>query len=227
MSHPMVRYWEYENLEGLYTALIGQDYGQNPLEKIDQIQKDKNFVANFIAELVQVNPSSVGLEIGSGVGFLTKTLAEKSKHLYACDISQSYLEVAKDYCKSLSNITYQRIEPGNLDFLSDVKLDYVFSNNVFIHLNFYEIVNYLQEIRKYLKVGGYLWIDFIEVERVDVLTDRDFLQTFVALKQDPSNRICIQFNSSVAVLNAAERLGFSVENIHRCERCALQLLLKG
>lgn len=226
MRHPMTKYWEYNDLKGLYTGLIGSDYGDNPLERTEQIEKDKSKTANKIEEAINIKPTDIGLEIGSGTGYITKLFAKKSQHIHACDISESYLSAAKDYCNELNNITYHLIEPGNLNLALTQPVDYVYSNNVFIHLNFYEIVNYLEQLKKILRPNGTFWFDFIEVERVDILSDSDFKQTAIALKVDPHNRICIQFNSSVAVYNAAEKLGYKIENIHQAERCAVHLLLR-
>lgn len=226
MIHPAVKYWEYNDLEGLLVGLIGYDYGDNPLENIELIKKDKSKIADIILNSVGADIHSTGMEIGSGVGYLTKLLASRSKHLYACDISQSYLQAAKEYCRELSNITYQLIEPGSLDLFSKIKLDYIFSNNVFIHLNFYEIVSYLQQMRQLLVPGGYVWLDFMEIEGVDILTSQSFLNTYNVLKVDPNNRGCLQFNSSTAVFTAAEKLGYQIEKIHRGDHCSVFLLLK-
>ena len=88
---------------------------------------------------MNVTSDQTGMEIGSGCGYLTLAAAQRSKRVYALDISASFLNQAKEHCTSQNNIEFLRITPGVLDPVLDSSMDYVFSNNVFIHLNFYEI----------------------------------------------------------------------------------------
>ena len=222
----ITKYWEHEDLKDLYIALIGQDYGKNPIEQLEKIEQNKIKSAQIIIDEAKIKKTDIGLEIGSGTGFITKPIAKISKHLFACDISETYLKAARQYCKELDNVSFHKMTPGELPILTESKIDFAYANNVFIHLTFYEIINYLTKLKEKLRIGGVFWFDFVEIERLNILTDLDFKDTMDALAHDPLERRCIQFNSSEAITNAIHLLNFEIIKTWKHHRCNTSMAIK-
>ncbi len=194
--HLSRKYWELNSEHDHYHYLIGRDYGDTPLAKKDEIQKDKAYVADMLKSILGLNSSKTGLEIGSGCGHVTYQLSKYVGHVYGVDISSTYIELARQTCALRDNVSFHVVEPGSLAFVRDGTLDFVYSNNVFIHLDIYEIVHYLRECARVLKRGGQLWFDIADLDRVDFLVDSDFLNTVSTRQVDPINKNCIQYVSA-------------------------------
>jgi len=219
------KHWEFDSEQDHYEFLIGQDYGPNAISQREAIQKDKALLADGLKKLLEVQPADQGLEIGSGCGFITSQMAKYVEHLYGADISSTYLELAKKQCLERKNTSFHLVKSGKLGFLNESSIDFIYSNNVFIHLDIYEIISYLQEAHRILKNDGRLWFDFVNLDCVDFSKNADFLNSMKTREVDPSNKHCLQFNSSTAIIKAAEQMGFSIKDTIHSGRCNTQLLL--
>lgn len=189
--------------------MSGFHFGDSPIKAKAVIEEQKKLSAEHIIGFMDIEPAHVGLEIGTGCGLLTKYVAQKVKFLYGCDISESFLKVAARECSALPNTSFHHIQPGDLSFVAPASLDFIYSNNVFIHLDIFEIVEYLASAHKILKAGGGLLFDIAAVEHVDFINDRDYRASVAARKADPFIKSCVQFNSTEGVLKAASQLGFT------------------
>jgi len=69
---------------------------------------DQNFLS-FIVEKAQLTPEDCVLEIGSGPGFMTNLLAQKSKHVWAVEIDKKVFELAHSLYSSHKNITWMNM----------------------------------------------------------------------------------------------------------------------
>lgn len=218
--------WEFETEFDHFVHLIGNDYGENPLDKKEVIERDKAGLANVFKQIFEVEPNQTGVEIGTGCGHIANVMAEFAHHIYAVDISSTYTELAKKTCAQRSNISFHVIQSGVLDFIDRSSVDFIYSNNVFIHLDFYEVIQYLREATRILKPGGTLWFDIADIDRVNFLEDADFLHTLNVKIQDPKNKHCIQHNSSSNIVRAATQMGLSLVDRTEIPRCNTRLFFK-
>lgn len=217
-------YWEFEDETAHYQHLIGSDYGLDPLSKKKAIQDDKTILAGQIVDQLRIKKNHIGLEIGSGCGYITHPISKSARQVYAADISSTYIELAKKHCADRDNISFQILKNGNLDFIENQSLDFIYSNNVFIHFDIYEIMEYLKESYRVLKNGGHLWFDIANLDRRNSLNSADFLNTLKTKRQDPLNKTCIQFNSASSVIKAARHFGFYFKYPLHSPRFVTQLL---
>ena len=132
--------------------LVGDYFGDRPEEKLDTIRIAKKNRAAYLCKKMGCNKESVMLEIGSGMGFTSKHVAEEVKHLYCSDISASLLDIAKKECLGISNIEFMKIEkqPATFSF-QDEFFDFIYADAVFIHLNLYDIFWYFSEFQRLAK----------------------------------------------------------------------------
>ena len=101
-----------------------------------------------------LNGCDVMLEIGSGGGRFTSVLLPKCKRLIATDTSPSMLSLMKKRFREDGKIEYVQLDGRGLGAIPDDSIDAVFSYGVFVHLQHWDIYNYLREIRRVLKPEG-------------------------------------------------------------------------
>ena len=100
-----------------------------------------------------LKPESIILEIGPGAGRWTEYLQKNAKHLILVDIAPKCIEMCKERFAGHSNIEYHVLE-DNIDFLHENSIDFVWSYDVFVHVNPSDIDRYVENIRRILKLGG-------------------------------------------------------------------------
>ena len=98
--------------------------------------------------------SKVILEIGSGGGRFTEVLLPKCEKLIASDTSPAMLSLLKKRFGTTAKIEYVLLDGQGLGSIPDQAVDAVFSYGVFVHLQHWDIYNYLMEVRRILKPGG-------------------------------------------------------------------------
>jgi ubiquinone/menaquinone biosynthesis C-methylase UbiE len=208
----------------LASHLIGDDYGDNPELKREQIAKDKAWWAEEIYRFMKLNRSSVGLEIGTGCGHIISRMADLVQFMYGVDVSPSYLAVAKQTCYQKANVDFAVILNGQLNLFDEQCVDFVYSNNVFIHLDFFEISEYLQQVHRILRPVGKLWFDIVDLDRVDFANNRDFQMSSAVKRLDPTNKNCIHFNSARALDRLLKYSGYKRLKVMKGKRCNTKML---
>jgi ubiquinone/menaquinone biosynthesis C-methylase UbiE len=97
--------------------------------------------------------TDVLLEIGPGGGRFTEVLLPKCKKLIAVDTSPTMLELLRDRFGD-GHIDYQLGDGQGLGGVASSSVDAAFSYGVFVHLQHWDIYNYLRELHRVLKPGG-------------------------------------------------------------------------
>ncbi len=95
------------------------------------------------------------LEIGCGIGRMTRYLAEIFEHVHAVDISGEMIQMARKRLADLPNVSCHETNGIDLSLFSDGMFDFVFSFIVFQHIPSREVIlNYIRESYRVLKKGG-------------------------------------------------------------------------
>ncbi len=153
--------WESNNKLGLFELMVGDFYGSDPHTKKEEIKRSKSLRAKHILGELDADINSLVLEIGSGAGFTSYHIASAVKELYCCDISDSFLELAKCECSNLRNISFHKLEKPLELLFPKMKFDCIFADAVFIHLNIYDIFWYISEFRNVINEKGILWFNIM------------------------------------------------------------------
>lgn len=103
---------------------------------------------------------SVILDFGCGIGRVDKYLAPFCKKIYAVDVSDRMLMIARKRLSSTDNIELCRTNGRDLSRFSDETFDLVFALLVFLHLDKLDVENHLREIFRVLKNGGTAYLQF-------------------------------------------------------------------
>ncbi len=98
--------------------------------------------------------SEVLLEIGSGGGRFTEILLPKCRRLIASDTAPHMLALVKERFKHCPAVEYLLLDGRGLAPVKDATVDAVFSYDVFVHLQPWDIFNYMREMKRVLRPGG-------------------------------------------------------------------------
>lgn len=95
------------------------------------------------------------LEIGCGIGRMTRGFANLFGEVYAIDVSGEMIQQAKQHLSSFRNVTLYETNGRDLALFSEGFFDFCFSYIVFQHIPDREIIfNYIREVGRVLKTGG-------------------------------------------------------------------------
>jgi SAM-dependent methyltransferase len=94
------------------------------------------------------------LEIGPGGGRFTEILLPKCRKLIAVDTSRTMLELLRQRFSGDDRIEYQYSQGQGFESVPDSSVDAAFSYGVFVHLQHWDIFNYLLELNRVLRAGG-------------------------------------------------------------------------
>lgn len=117
----------------------------------------QNFVLTDMQNICQGrNPKSMTvLEIGCGVGRLTKSLAGIFGEVYAVDISSEMVARARANLQGVPNAHIYQNNGQDLSVLPPVSIDFAFSCIVFQHIpSTWIIENYIAEVGKRIRPSG-------------------------------------------------------------------------
>jgi SAM-dependent methyltransferase len=116
-------------------------------------------------EVVDLMLDSVGLslagdesvvDIGCGVGRLTRALAARSRFVYGIDVSNEMLTLARGHNPELDNVEWLHGDGQGLGVVDDASVDGCFSHVVFQHIPEPGItLNYVREMGRVLRPGGW------------------------------------------------------------------------
>ncbi len=120
---------------------------------LDPIQWKNNLIDNMMLKYFKQKKNSVILEIGPGAGRWSEILIDLTDSLILADISKTCISICKKRFKNSDNIQYHLINK-RLDFLEIDSIDYVWSYDVFVHINPSDIEKYIVDISRILKPGG-------------------------------------------------------------------------
>jgi SAM-dependent methyltransferase len=105
---------------------------------------------------VAVGPDETVLDIGCGVGRLTRALARRAGHVYGLDVSREMLELARRHNPELDNVEWLHGDGAGLAVIGDSSVDGCFSHVVFQHIPDPEItLDYVREMGRVLRPGGW------------------------------------------------------------------------
>jgi len=101
------------------------------------------------------------LELGCGVGRMTRALAQSFARVVAIDISADMLAQAKSYLPDMTNITWLQGNGANLDGVDSSSIDFAFSYIVLQHMPEPALAfNYVREMLRVTKPGGLFLFQF-------------------------------------------------------------------
>ena len=127
-----------------YFQVLGDEWGN----KTDVKKIVEEYIYPFI-----IQESIVG-EIGVGGGRIASMVALHVKELYCFDISAKMLKKARGTLSYYTHVKYILLDQPKFSADLKEKFDFVYSFDVFVHLDLHMMWKYFNEIRHILKVDG-------------------------------------------------------------------------
>ncbi len=114
-------------------------------------------LAQILGELgARIEPGDEIVEIGCGVGRMTRALAAEGKSVRALDVSEKMLELAREHNPGLTEVEWILGDGATLASIADASADVCFSHVVFQHIPDPEVtLGYVGEMGRVLRGGGW------------------------------------------------------------------------
>lgn len=115
----------------------------------------------------RLEPTWSALEIGCGVGRISRQVAPHVRELVCSDVSGVMIEEATANLAQFANVRLVRTSGYWLEGLPDASFDVVFAHAVFFFFDLYPAIAMLDATRRVLRDGGTFVVDFLTIDRPD------------------------------------------------------------
>lgn len=105
-----------------------------------------------------VDGSSVAGEIGTGGGRIARMVAPGVKQFHAFDISPKMIELVRRELADVADVRFHLLEGRHLPTELREQFDFLYSFDVFVHLDLHAQWRYLHDINRLLKPGGRVFV---------------------------------------------------------------------
>jgi SAM-dependent methyltransferase len=152
----MEQFWDARAREDAYYFVDSRLRYQDPDEAAFWAGGEAALAALLGGLGVTVSPGQVVLDIGCGLGRLTRPLARDAARVIALDISTEMLERARAVNRDLDNVEWVHGDGTSLHPIGDQSVDVCISHVVFRHIPDPEItLGYIREMGRVLKSRGF------------------------------------------------------------------------
>jgi len=152
----MAGFWDERAREDAFFFVDNElEYGEPDAERF--WARGERVIDAMLSELgVELRPTDEVLDIGCGLGRLTRVLAARAGRVVALDVSAEMLRRARELSPHLDNVEWVHGDGRTLHPLPDDSLDAVVSFVVFQHLPDPELtLGYVAEMGRVLRPGGW------------------------------------------------------------------------
>jgi 2-polyprenyl-3-methyl-5-hydroxy-6-metoxy-1,4-benzoquinol methylase len=219
--------WEFRDRKKLLYALVGNDFGEDPEARMEEIREYKKNEAKFLLEVLKLDRRDRVLDLGSGFGFIARVAAPLVERVTCVDISGEFLECARSELREFGNVDFEQMEFAELGFLAGKGINKGYANAVFIHFNFFDTTLYLEQLHEILEAGGVFVFGMSDTDTLDIRTDRYFETVRQKYRETRGSPVLMHWNSASAVCRAAEKIGFRARVAYRGAGSAMVVVEKG
>jgi SAM-dependent methyltransferase len=152
----MQRFWDERAREDAFFFVDDRlEYGRPDVERF--FREGEKALDDILGELgVSLKGDENVVEVGCGLGRITRAIAGRARHVWALDISSEMLERARNLNTELDNVEWVHGDGSSLRPVPDACASGCFSHVVFQHVPDPAItLNYVREMGRVLRPGGW------------------------------------------------------------------------
>lgn len=152
----LAKYWNDRASEDPFFFVDNRlEYGKPDLDRFwEEGRRDLDTLLDVAG--VALEPDDAVVEIGCGVGRLTRVIAERAASVTALDVSERMLDTARAHNPDATNVTWVQGDGSSLAGVTSASADAVVSHVVFQHLPSASLtLGYVREIGRVLRPGGW------------------------------------------------------------------------
>lgn len=196
-----------------YIVKVGEQ-GKSRLEILNQV-----FRATSLAFLKRAGllPGMKVVDAGCGIGVLTCEIADlvgESGHVYAIDIDESQLEIARAKAAELKikNITFIKAAIEELQLLMLPKIDFIYERYVLMHLKPEYAEQTLRVMYQMLTPGGILACEEPKMSGMFAIPRSQALERSIEILMNCSKKLGLDFDLGESLHQLFQKIG--CENMH-------------
>lgn len=125
----------------------------------EDIRRNGTQTAEFLRQVLRIQPTDRVLEIGCGIARIGREFAPYCAEWHGADISGNMLTYAAERTRGLPNVRLHELPASDLSIFVDDYFDVVYSSIVFMHLDKTEMFNYIRDAFRVLVPGGRAYFD--------------------------------------------------------------------
>jgi SAM-dependent methyltransferase len=155
-GNSMSRFWDEAARENAWWYVDSRLDYSNP--DVERFWTDGATTLERVLESVGVTiaPQDTVVDIGCGLGRLSRAASARAARVYAVDVSPEMIERARSYNAHLDNVEWLVGDGRHLNGVPDAAADGVFSHVVFQHVPDPQItLGYVTEMGRVLRPGGW------------------------------------------------------------------------
>jgi cyclopropane fatty-acyl-phospholipid synthase-like methyltransferase len=205
--------WEFKSEHDNLVACVGYNFGPNPVSVLPEIRLSRGAYGHTVANRLALSSDDVVLDIGSGCGFVGRTIAPKVKRLHCVDLSSDFLSYCAIELSEFQNVETHLIRYADYSPLIGKGVNKIYSTAVWIHFNFYDLHHNLKALHSILERGGQLYFDYADPEGIkdgDSRIFKEHAKGYFYNRESIFN--LVQYNGFSAVRVALESNGFKVDD---------------
>jgi SAM-dependent methyltransferase len=116
---------------------------------------------------VAIGPDDEVVELGCGIGRLTRAMAARARRVRALDVSEAMIDLAREHNPELANVDWIAGDGTSLAPIGDASADACLSHVVLQHIPDPEVsLGYVREMGRVLRPGGWALFQFSNAPRV-------------------------------------------------------------
>jgi SAM-dependent methyltransferase len=182
----------------------------------EQGERDLDHVLGQLGAQIQTGDTVV--DVGCGVGRLTRVIAGRASRVYAIDVSAEMLAQAKEHNAHLDNVEWVHGDGTTLQPIPDGSADAVVSHVVFQHIPNPQVTyGYVTEMGRVLRPGGWAAFQVSDNPSIHTATQSLGEKAKAAVGRAPKGQTEPEWLGSAIAMDeleaAAERGGLTLERV--------------
>lgn len=153
-----------------------------------------------------IHPDDIVLDLGCGIGRVTKHLASFCREIYGVDGSRMMLTIAKKRLTDCDNVYLIKNNGKDLSIFADEKFDFAFCLEFLQHLEREDAYNYLKELFRVLRSGGIVYLQFSNLLS-------EYHHAHLVENSQDSDIARMRYYSKTEVRKILKSIGFSISNL--------------